>query len=102
MPFSIFVIMVSVQQNARILITGRVQGVGFRYFTKRWADTLNLQGTVRNLFKGEVEVLVEGPREVLEEFIAVLREGPPGSTVRECRIDWRPVLQTFNGFSIGY
>jgi len=90
------------QQSAHILITGRVQGVGFRYFTKRRAETLNLKGIVRNLFKGEVEVLVEGPREVLEQFIVVLQEGPPGSAVRECRVDWRPGLQAFNEFSIGF
>ena len=92
----------SEQQSAHILITGRVRGVGFRHFIKRWADTLHLQGTVRNLFRGEVEVLVEGPREVLEQFITVLREGPPGSAVREFRVDWRTVLQAFKGFSIRY
>lgn len=63
------------------LITGRVQGVGFRWWARRTAEALGLGGHVRNLPDGSVEVHVVGPVEVLEAFQRALREGPPSARV---------------------
>ena len=62
-------------------ITGRVQGVGFRWWTQRTAERLGLSGSVRNCSDGSVEVQVVGALEVVERLEAALRQGPPGSRV---------------------
>ncbi len=65
----------------RFLITGRVQGVGFRFFVHAAAEHHGLRGWVRNLPSGHVEALAEGERETLQEFERQLRQGPPASRV---------------------
>ena len=63
-------------------VTGRVQGVGFRWWTQRTAQRLGLAGSVRNCADGSVEVHVVGDLEVVARFEAALHEGPPGSRVK--------------------
>lgn len=68
----------------RIVVRGRVQGVGFRWFVEDVANGLGLSGWVRNLPDGRsVEALVEGPSAALDRFAARMRQGPPGSHVGE-------------------
>ena len=74
--------------RVHIVVTGRVQGVGFRYFTAMRARALGLAGAVRNLPNGHVEITASGERATLETLIAAVREGPPGALVRDLRIDW--------------
>lgn len=62
-------------------ITGRVQGVGFRWFTRKAADDLGVRGSVRNRPDGSVELHAEGAGSVLERFEGRLRRGPPGARV---------------------
>jgi acylphosphatase len=62
-------------------ITGQVQGVGYRNFTRHRARDLDLKGWVCNRADGSVEVQVEGRREQLETFEGWLREGPPAGHV---------------------
>ena len=69
------------ERNVRIVVSGRVQGVSFRYFTRRAAERLGLIGWVKNLPSGEVEVRVGGPESSLELFRGQLRQGPPASRV---------------------
>lgn len=73
----------------RYLVSGRVQGVGYRYFVMRAADALGVNGFVRNLADGRVEVIGEGPEEVLAEFEQKLRQGPAFAAVD--RVDRAPV-----------
>ena len=63
------------------LVRGRVQGVGFRWFVQREASELSLSGWVRNTEEGEVELLVSGDAEGLEELRRSLEKGPRGSRV---------------------
>lgn len=63
------------------LVQGRVQGVGFRWFVHREASELGLRGWVRNTEEGEVEIVVSGTAESLDELRASLRRGPRGSRV---------------------
>jgi acylphosphatase len=64
-----------------VRIFGRVQGVGFRWWTKDKADELGLRGWVRNRRDGSVEALLDGPAEALERMLEALRQGPPGARV---------------------
>lgn len=66
----------------RYLISGRVQGVGFRYFAQRVAREVGVEASPRNLDDGRVEVVARGPIEQLNEFEGRLRQGPPQSDVR--------------------
>jgi acylphosphatase len=65
----------------RFVVSGRVQGVGYRYFALRAAEALGVTGFVRNLADGRVEAVGEGPEEVLAEFEQQLRQGPAFSHV---------------------
>jgi len=60
----------------RMVIEGRVQGVGFRAWTERQARGLGLDGWVRNLFDGRVEALVAGPADTVSLMIDICRRGP--------------------------
>ena len=62
--------------SARFLVRGRVQGVGYRYFVLREARALGLQGYVRNLPDGTVEVVAQGPQDTLAALAERLHEGP--------------------------
>ena len=64
-------------------VTGRVQRVGFRFWTQRTAERLGLAGSVRNCADGSVEVHVLGEVEVVARLEAALHEGPPGSRVKQ-------------------
>lgn len=65
----------------RIQVFGRVQGVGFRYFTRQRAMALGLRGRASNLADGSVEVLAIGESSDVEQLIQWLRQGPPSATV---------------------
>jgi acylphosphatase len=66
----------------RYVISGRVQGVGFRYFAERSAERWGIAGWVRNLPDGRVEVQAEGTRDHLAQFERDLRRGPSRAEVR--------------------
>lgn len=71
----------------RFVISGRVQGVGFRYFTYEQARREGVSGVVRNLPDGRVEVEVEGDSESVERVERAIRRGPPGARVRDVVTD---------------
>jgi acylphosphatase len=82
-----------------LLIEGKVQGVGYRYFAYLAALRLGLAGWVRNLADGQVEALAEGEGEILDAWVAELRRGPAHSVVT--RIGQEPAaLRGFRGFEI--
>ncbi|MBL7952339.1 MAG: acylphosphatase [Flavobacteriales bacterium] len=67
-----------------IIVTGRVQGVGFRRSALRQAQDQGLAATARNLPDGAVEIHVEGPEQALEEFTSWARKGPPLARIDTC------------------
>lgn len=83
-------------------IEGRVQGVGFRAFTRSQARQLGLRGEVWNLPDGGVEVVAEGEDAALRELIAALRRGPDGSGVSAVRVEWSAATGEHSGFHIRY
>jgi acylphosphatase len=67
--------------TTRFLVSGMVQGVGFRWFVARHARSLGLRGYARNLPDGSVEVVVDGPEESLPELERLLQAGPSSAQV---------------------
>jgi acylphosphatase len=86
----------------RARIYGLVQGVGFRYSTQGFAQRRGVKGYVRNMSDGSVEVYAEGKKEIIEDFLAWLKKGPPGASVRQ--VDYHPVEYRglYNRFSIEF
>lgn len=68
-------------QTKQFIVFGRVQGVGFRFFTLQEAGKVGLNGTVRNREDGSVEVIAQGSAEQVEKMKAWLQKGPPTSVV---------------------
>jgi len=69
------------KQTRRYLVSGRVQGVGFRFYAQREADRLGVTGYVQNLLDGRVEVVASGSPEQLAQLRASLEKGPRFSSV---------------------
>lgn len=74
--------MSEIEEVRTYLVEGRVQGVGFRWFTRCQARALGLAGWVKNLPDGRVEARAGGPVPDLVAFERLLEEGPPASEVR--------------------
>ena len=70
-------------KRVRVFISGKVQKVGFRYFTKLEAKSFNLSGLVRNLDDGRVEAVFEGEEENIKKMLAWCKEGSAPSKVRK-------------------
>ncbi len=70
----------------RIYVSGTVQGVGYRAFTKRLAQSYGLTGWVKNLPDGRVEVFVQGDKDVIWDFLKQLWEGPTAGRVDSMEI----------------
>jgi acylphosphatase len=81
-------------------VRGDVQGVGFRFFAQRQAAALALRGYVRNLPDYSVEVVAEGSRSQLDQFLRLLWRGPSGAGVATVETAWGPAEGTFAGFNI--
>jgi acylphosphatase len=75
----------------RFLVTGRVQGVGFRWFVVRQAESLGLSGWTRNRRDGRVEVVAQGDASALDALAAALAEGPPAARVDGVAVSEEPV-----------
>ncbi len=88
------------EARAHAIVTGRVQGVGFRYFALRQAQELSLRGWVRNLANGNVELMVQGPRERVSEFLQRIRKGPTMSWVQNCEVTWGKPDANFGSFEL--
>ena len=73
-------------RSVLVRVSGRVQGVGFRDWTKRKAASLGLSGWVRNLASGEVEALFSGPPAVVDRMLAAARRGPQLARVDDLKI----------------
>ena len=88
--------------SLRARVTGTVQGVGFRYFTKRVAGGMGVSGYVMNCHDGSVEVMAEGESETLKELLKLLKEGPRGARVEGVEETWGPYTGRFTEFSLRF
>jgi acylphosphatase len=85
----------------RYLVTGRVQGVGFRWFIEATAAREGIHGSVRNLPDGRVEALAEGEAEAIERFERAIHHGPPGARVDGVEVDATMPSGRDTGFTVG-
>jgi acylphosphatase len=83
-----------------IVIKGRVQGVGFRFFAKEQAQKLGLTGWVRNTFDGNVEAIAEGSKNSIDIWISHLQTGPRSAFVTTIKKDWLEAKGMFKSFQI--
>jgi acylphosphatase len=88
--------------RAKLLVTGKVQGVGYRAFAARVASQRNLRGGVRNIDDGRVELEVEGPKVRILDLIEELKIGPPASRVAAVEVEWSPSIGRFVDFNVWY
>jgi acylphosphatase len=85
-----------------ILVSGRVQGVGFRDFARRSAEKFGVRGYAKNLANGDVEVVAEGDKAALDEFAMLLEHGPPAGRIDHVWIDELKCGGEYTGFDIHF
>ena len=86
--------------RAHVFISGYVQGVNFRFYTRQQARLLGLWGWVRNMPDGRVEAVFEGERAVVDRMLAWCRHGPPSASVEGVETAWEEAAGSFKGFEI--
>jgi len=84
--------------RARILMSGRVQGVFFRASIAQKARQRGLTGRVMNLPDGRVEAVVEGEKDMVDQIVAFCKQGPIDAKVETVGLVWEPYTGSFNGF----
>jgi acylphosphatase len=82
------------------MVTGLVQGVGFRWFVRTQALRLGVAGWVANRADGSVALVAEGDRRALERLVEAVSVGPPGAAVRDVTLRWSAACEGFTGFAI--
>ena len=85
-------------KQVHLLISGFVQGVGYREFVRNEAQKLGLAGWVRNLSDNRVEVAAQGSEEILKKFIKICEKGPFLSDVKNVAIEWQEPSEVFSEF----
>ncbi|HVP15046.1 MAG TPA: acylphosphatase [Terriglobales bacterium] len=89
-------------QRVSLVITGHVQGVGFRWYVQRQAQALGLSGEVGNRSDGAVLIEAEGGRHALEQLLEAAREGPMGAVVRNVEARWSEGPGRYQDFHISH
>jgi acylphosphatase len=87
-------------KTLKLLISGNVQGVGFRAFVRRNALKLGVEGYVKNLSDGKVETVLQGQDKNVDEMIEICKKGPFGSNVQDVVI--KEIKDNFNKFEIRF
>ena len=86
--------------RAHVYVSGRVQGVFFRYETRKEAKKHGVKGWVKNLQDGRVEAVFEGEKEDVEKLIDFCRKGPPLAKVDKVEVFWEEYKGEFKSFNI--
>lgn len=88
--------------QAHIIVSGMVQGVGFRFFASRLARQMGLTGWVKNLSTGQVEIQIEGARGLIEAYIQDLKTGNAYARVRSVQAEWHPFTGKYKTFDVTF
>ncbi len=86
--------------RAQVVVSGLVQGVGFRYSLRDLAEREGVQGWVRNLPDGRVEAVLEGDEEAVRRLVGWCYSGPPGARVWNVEVHWSEPQGGLRGFGI--
>jgi len=86
--------------RAVIIVRGVVQGVGFRYFIHGAASQVGLSGWVENLANGDVRIVAEGERGLIEDLVKSTRRGPRSAHVAGVTVEWEQPKNDFHAFEI--
>lgn len=89
-------------KQLHLIVTGRVQGVGFRYFAQMKAHDHQITGWVRNRTDGTVEIVAEGEKQNIYHYLKHIQDGSPFSTVKAVKVDERDAVSNFHSFTIKY
>jgi acylphosphatase len=87
-------------ERRRIVIHGKVQGVGFRLWLRNVADSLYLYGSCRQLADGSCEAIVQGERRFIKQFVVACKRGPAEASVERIESSMLPVDATLSGFQV--
>jgi acylphosphatase len=88
--------------RAHLLISGRVQGVAFRYYAVNNAQNLGIRGWVRNCWDDRVEMVAEGEKDKVKELIDWCYQGPRSAVVEKVDIKWEEYKGEFSTFGIRF
>lgn len=88
------------KRKVHIIVSGRVQGVGFRYSTYNKAKELNINGWVKNTFDGKVEAMLEGDENNIREMLSWCGKGPSMAFVSNIEILEQPYIEEYKEFTI--
>ena len=94
--------MVNELKTAHLIIKGTVQGVGFRYYTRRLADSLGLSGYVKNLPDGNVEIEAEGDKQSLQDLIRDLQTKDMAEYISSLETEWSAYRHKYSDFVISF
>ena len=83
-----------------LIVSGMVQGVGFRYYVHHSARRHYLKGWVKNMEDGRVETMAEGEEHELQEFVREVKKGSRFSTVDDVQVEWHAYSNQFKDFKI--
>jgi len=89
-------------KSVEIYVSGRVQGVGFRYFVVRKANLYNIKGYTRNLYDGRVQVVACAEETDLEMFIKELRKGSTFSRIKKLEISDLTTAVEYDNFRVEF
>ena len=84
----------------QVIFSGEVQGVGFRYTTRKYANDLGIKGIVRNLPDGSVELVAQGPKPILEKLVQLLDEEAFPQKITEKKMQFLEIASSFPDFRV--
>ncbi len=92
--------MASSSVRAEVRVSGRVQGVGFRYFVMQAAQAWGLKGMTRNESDGSVFTIAEGSSSNVSRLVELIEQGSEFSRVENCRVEWKESSGEYEEFRI--
>lgn len=88
------------KKSLQLLVSGNVQGVGFRFFTHKIAESMGIVGEVKNLSDGRVEIFAEGDEAQLNSFITKVQQGPASADVSKIDSYWSEFKNQYSDFHV--
>jgi acylphosphatase len=89
-------------KRVRVIVNGRVQGVGFRAYVQAMAAKIGVSGWVRNVGDHQVEAVAEGTSDQIDRFIAIMQTGPRAARVDECNVEQEIAAGELKSFNVRY